>query len=83
METRRSETQPGGLVPILPPASDTETAFRHAYAILVRGKAVRRHLFLSLPAAERAVRRAHGRGDSAEMILVELVPVAKAGDRHE
>ena len=61
-------------------AASTERAadacFRHAYAILVRGKTVRRHLYFNLPAAERAVRRAMMRGDQASMLLVELVPVA-------
>ena len=49
--------------------------FRGAYAVLVRGKSVRRHLYLSLAAAERTVRLARGRGDRADMILVQLVPV--------
>ena len=49
--------------------------FRNCYAVLVRGKAVRRHLFFNLPAATRAVNRAKARGDRAEMILVRLVPV--------
>jgi hypothetical protein len=57
-----------------------EERFRNAHAVLVRGKVDRRHLFFSLDAAERAVRRALERGDRAEMILVELVPVR--GERH-
>jgi len=36
---------------------------------------VRRHLYFNLPAAERVVRNANARGDRAEMILVQLVPV--------
>lgn len=56
---------------------DTPAAvfFRNSYAVLVRGKTVRRHLYFNLPAAERAVKRAANRGDSAELILVRLVPV--------
>nr|WP_146177679.1 hypothetical protein [Sphaerisporangium cinnabarinum] len=49
--------------------------FRESYAVLVRGKTVRRHLYFNLPAAERAVRRARSRGDRADMVLVKLVPV--------
>lgn len=49
--------------------------FRTSYAVLVRGKSVRRHLYFNLPAAERAVRRAEARGDRADMVLVQLVPV--------
>lgn len=52
-----------------------ESYFRNSYAILVRGKTVRRHMYFNLPAAERAVNRARARGDRAEMILVQLVPV--------
>lgn len=55
--------------------TDPETYFRNCFAVLVRGKTVRRHLYFNLPAAERAVRRAQGRGDHAEMVLVQLVPV--------
>lgn len=50
-------------------------AFRNCYAVLVRGKTVRRHLYFSLAAAERAVKRAHDRGDQASLVLVMLVPV--------
>lgn len=53
-----------------------EVFFRTSYAVLVRGASVRRHLYFNLPAAERAVRRARDRGDRAELLLVELVPVA-------
>ncbi|WP_182354209.1 hypothetical protein [Flaviflexus huanghaiensis] len=75
------------LTPILPattaekaydPHADTrpaDTFFRDSYAVLVRGKAVRRHLYFNLPAAQNAVRRAEKRGDRADMILVKLVPV--------
>lgn len=49
--------------------------FRNCYAVLVRGKTVRRHLYFNLPAAERTVKRALARGDHAELILVRLVPV--------
>ena len=53
--------------------------FRGAYAVLVRGRTVRRHLYFNLPAAERAVKRAHARGDLADLVLVRLVPV-QGGD---
>lgn len=49
--------------------------FRNCHAVLVRGKSVRRHLYFNLPAAERAVKRAHARGAAADMVLVRLVPV--------
>lgn len=49
--------------------------FRNCYAVLVRGKSVRRHLYFNLPAAERQVKRAEARGDAASMVLVKLVPV--------
>ena len=49
--------------------------FRNTYAVLVHGKTVRRHLYFNLPAADRAVKRALGRGDKAELILVRLVPI--------
>lgn len=60
------------------PHSDPRPAdsfFRNSYAVLVRGKAVRRHLYFNLPAAQRAVQRAEKSGYRAEMILVKLVPV--------
>lgn len=50
--------------------------FADAYAVLVVGKATRRHVFFNLPAAERAVDRAHSRGDDAALVLLRLVPVA-------
>lgn len=56
-------------------ASAATVAFRDAYAVLVRGKSVRRRLFLSIAAAERTVKRAHARGAFAEMVLVKMVPV--------
>lgn len=55
--------------------ADAAVFFRDAYAVLVRGRSVRRHLYFNLPAAQRTVRRAIERGDRAEMILVKLVPV--------
>jgi hypothetical protein len=58
-----------------PDDATAEARFTHCHAVLVQGKVDRRHLFLSLDSAERAVRRATERGDHAEMILVELVPV--------
>lgn len=49
--------------------------FRNSYAVLVRGRSVRRHLYFNLPGAQRAVERARARGDQADMVLVQLVPV--------
>jgi hypothetical protein len=49
--------------------------FRDSYAVLVRGKTTRRHLYFNLPAAERAVQRALARGADADMVLVRLVRV--------
>lgn len=49
--------------------------FNDCYAVLVRGKTVRRHLYFNLPAAQRTVQRAHRRGDAADIVLVRLVPV--------
>ena len=60
------------------PHSDTRPAdsfFRNSYAVLIRGKSVRRHLYFNLPAAQRALERAEKRGDKAELVLVRLVPV--------
>jgi len=54
--------------------------FRHSYAVLVRGKSVRRHLYFNLPAAERTVKRARERGDRADLVLVQLVPVDARSD---
>lgn len=65
----------GGSVPIVSPDSDAAVFFRHSYAVLVRGKSVRRHLYFNLPAAERTVKRALDRGDRADLVLVQLVPV--------
>ena len=56
-------------------AATADAYFRDCYAVLVRGKSVRRHLYFNLPAAERAARRARGRGDRVDLILVQLVPV--------
>lgn len=49
--------------------------FRNCYAVLVRGKTIRRHLYFNLPAADRVVQRALARGDKADLVLVRLVPV--------
>lgn len=46
-----------------------------AFAVIVAGKTVRKHLYFNLPAAQRAVARAETRGATAHMILVRLVPV--------
>lgn len=58
-----------------------EVFFRTSFAVLVRGKSVRRHLYFNLPAAERAVQRALARGDRADLLLVELVPVTGGDPR--
>jgi hypothetical protein len=50
---------------------------KDAYAVLVIGKAARRHVFFGLPGAQKAVDRAHARGDFAELVLVQLVPVGE------
>ncbi|QOR69139.1 hypothetical protein IM660_10370 [Ruania alkalisoli] len=77
----------GRSTPILPTPADSRSEidaaefFRTSFAVLVRGKTVRRHLYFNLPAAERAVKRAHARGDDAELILVQLVPVDGGGRR--
>ncbi|GAB3667110.1 hypothetical protein GCM10027596_35750 [Nocardioides korecus] len=50
-----------------------------AYALLTfhdDGVLKRRNLYLSLHSAVKAQERAEGRGDSFELMLVELVPVA-------
>ena len=60
-------------------SNSAEAHFRGCFAVLVRGKTTRRHLYFNLPAAERAVRRALGRGDVAEMVLVRPEPV-RPGD---
>lgn len=74
--------QPGGLLSTIPTATDgraddtgAAVFFRESYAVLVRGRSVRRHLYFNLPAAERAVKRALARGDRADLVLVKLVPV--------
>lgn len=55
--------------------SDAGVFFRNAYAVLVRGRSVRRHVYLNLPGAQRVVERARARGDQADLVLVRLVPV--------
>lgn len=56
-------------------STDAAAVFRDCYAVLVRGRTVRRHLYFNLPAATRTVQRALERGDRAELVLVKLVPV--------
>lgn len=63
------------LVATAPRFDDVAPYFRDSYAVLVRGKTTRRHLYSNLPAATNAVARAHARGDRADLILVRLVPV--------
>jgi hypothetical protein len=57
---------------------DAVARFQDAYAVVVIGKAARRHVFFGLPAAQRAVDRARARGDFADLVLVRLVPVGEA-----
>ena len=57
------------------PAADIVSRFKDAYAVAVIGKAPRRHVFFGLAAAQKAVERAHARGDFADLVLVQLVPV--------
>lgn len=45
---------------------------RGAYAVVVSGKSVRRHLYFNLPSAEQAVRRAAERGYTAHLVAVRL-----------
>ena len=54
---------------------ESSVYFRNCYAVLVRGKTIRRHLYFNLPAADRVVKRALARGDRADLVLVRLVPV--------
>lgn len=67
---------------ILPPEArrprEAVARFQDAYAVVVIGKAARRHVFFGLPAAQRAVDRANARGDFADLVLVRLVPVGEA-----
>ena len=60
------------------PSPEVVSRFKDAYAVLVIGKVARRHVFFGLPAAQKAVERAHARGDHAELMLVRLVPVGGA-----
>lgn len=45
---------------------------RGAYAVVVSGKTVRRHLYFNLPSAEQAMRRAAEKGYTAHLIAVRL-----------
>lgn len=73
--TDSGDQQASGSFESVPPDSDAAVFFRHSYAVLVRGKSVLRHLYFNLPAAERTVKRARERGDRADLVLVQLVPV--------
>lgn len=68
-DTERPDTPPSKH------AAEVAARVQDAYAVLVVGKASRRHVFFGLPAAERAVERARARGDRADMVLVRLCPV--------
>lgn len=77
-----SQDELGTIVPAPADArrlTPAESRFHDAYAVLVTGKAVRRHVYFNLPSAQRAVERAHARGADAELILVRLVPVDGPG----
>lgn len=80
--TNEAASEAGELTPSVPHTPDIQTGqtvaaayFRNCYAVLVRGKSIRRHLYFNLPAADRAVSRALARGDRADLVLVRLVPV--------
>lgn len=66
------------LQPIVPATADpctltpAQARFHDAYAVLVIGKAVRRHVYFNLPSAQKAAERARARGADAELILVRL-----------
>jgi len=60
------------------PSTKIISSFKDAYAVLVIGKVARRHVFFGLPAAQKAIDRAHARGDYAELMLVQIVPVGGA-----
>ena len=53
---------------------DAAEVFADCFAVVVYGRSVRRHIYLALASAERAVHRAHERGDDASMTLVRLLP---------
>lgn len=55
--------------------ADAARRLTDCYAVIVAGKAVRKHLYFNLPAAQRAAERATARGAEAHLILVRLVPV--------
>ena len=74
-ESSRTATEAFGGAENQDTGSDAGVFFRNSYAVLVRGRTVRRHLYFNLPAAQRAVERARARGDQADMVLVRLVPV--------
>jgi hypothetical protein len=63
---------------VSPPTPLAVSRIKDAYAVLVIGKATRRHVLFGLPSAQRAVDRARARGDYAELVLVRLVPVGEA-----
>lgn len=69
--------------PSVSPETDIErtrnvvSRFHDAYAVVVIGKAARRHVFFGLPSAQRAVDRARARGDFADLVLVKLTPVGE------
>jgi hypothetical protein len=62
-----------GSLRILPTTADVDDV-PHGHALLLT-MGGRRRVVLSTGAADRAVRRAHGRGDVVSVELVRLVPV--------
>lgn len=63
---------------IVPPAAAPRTLtpaqerFDQAYALLVTGRATRRHIYFNLPSAQKAIDRARARGADAELMLVRI-----------
>jgi len=71
--------EPLSIVQVRPSVDESaESFFVNCHAVLVRStKRTHRHLYFNLPGAERAMHRALARGDRAEMVLVQLVPVQR------
>lgn len=65
------------LEPDIERTREVVSRFKDAYAVVVIGKAARRHVFFGLPSAQRAVDRARARGDFADLVLVKLIPVGE------
>lgn len=59
------------------PSVELVSRFEDAYGVLIISKAVRRHMYFGLAAAQKAVDSARARGDRAELLLVRIVPVVR------